>query len=436
MTHCPPWTVPCQRWVARLAARRSVADHEQRGEPSEHRRDRERDQRAEDADRMQSVHPAPVDGVDAPLDDGGPDQPADQGVTRARGQPEPPGRQVPGGGRRQARADHRDRLRRRHGHDSSDRVRDGGAHQQRAQQVEDRREDDRLRRPRGAGGHQRRDRVRGVVQPVGDREAEREEDRDRESCVHPPTLCGPVAIALTKRRSRLGAAMNEERSDTGTRVVIVGGGVAGLETLLALELTSPATGVALTLVAPQPDFVYKPLLVEEPFDLGPAERHELGPLAEEKGARFVQRAVTAVRPEATYSSSTTARRSSTTTCSSRRAAVSSRRWRERRPFPPAPSRSVPTRSSIGRGQGPPPGVRRPGGGHLVAAALRARPDDATPCDRAATGRDRSRSSPPNPPPLRSSARRQARPSASYSRQGGSTSSRAQRCAASTKAESP
>ena len=43
--------------------------------------------------------------------------------------------------------------------------------------------------------------------------------------------------------------------------------------------------VALTLVAPQPDFVYKPLLVEEPFDLGPAERHELGPLAEEKGAR-------------------------------------------------------------------------------------------------------------------------------------------------------
>jgi sulfide:quinone oxidoreductase len=49
------------------------------------------------------------------------------------------------------------------------------------------------------------------------------------------------------------------------------------------------------LVAPQPDFVYKPLLVEEPFDLGPAERHELRPLAEEKGARFVQAAVTAVR---------------------------------------------------------------------------------------------------------------------------------------------
>ncbi len=94
--------------------------------------------------------------------------------------------------------------------------------------------------------------------------------------------------------------------------------------------------VSLTLVAPQPDFVYKPLLVEEPFDLGPAERHELGPLAEEKGARFVQRAVTAVRPEGSHtSSSTTARRSSTTTCSSPPAAVSGRRWRERRRSPPA-----------------------------------------------------------------------------------------------------
>ena len=92
------------------------------------------------------------------------------------------------------------------------------------------------------------------------------------------------------------SAMNKEQSDTGTRV-IVGGGVAGLETLLALDDLA-GDRVSLTLVAPQPDFVYKPLLVEEPFDLGPAERHELGPLAEEKGARFVQRAVTAVRPEA------------------------------------------------------------------------------------------------------------------------------------------
>jgi sulfide:quinone oxidoreductase len=82
----------------------------------------------------------------------------------------------------------------------------------------------------------------------------------------------------------------------GTRVVIVGGGVAGVEALLALSDLA-GDRAALTLVAPEPDFLYKPLLVEEPFDLGPAARYELQPLAAEKGATFVQRAVKAVRPQ-------------------------------------------------------------------------------------------------------------------------------------------
>jgi sulfide:quinone oxidoreductase len=90
--------------------------------------------------------------------------------------------------------------------------------------------------------------------------------------------------------------MSEPRMGDGSRVVIVGGGVAGLEALLALADLA-GDRVAITLVAPQPDFLYKPLLVEEPFDLGPAERHELQPLAAEKGADFVQRAVRAVRPQ-------------------------------------------------------------------------------------------------------------------------------------------
>jgi sulfide:quinone oxidoreductase len=71
------------------------------------------------------------------------------------------------------------------------------------------------------------------------------------------------------------------------RVVIVGGGVAGLEALLALrDLAGDRADV--TLVAPEADFLYKPLLVEEPFDLGPAEQHALAPVAEELGARFQQ----------------------------------------------------------------------------------------------------------------------------------------------------
>jgi sulfide:quinone oxidoreductase len=82
----------------------------------------------------------------------------------------------------------------------------------------------------------------------------------------------------------------------GAKVVIVGGGVAGLEGMLALsDLAGDRAN--LTLVSASPDFLYKPLLVEEPFDLGPAERHELAPLAEEKGARFVLGAVAAVRPD-------------------------------------------------------------------------------------------------------------------------------------------
>jgi sulfide:quinone oxidoreductase len=89
--------------------------------------------------------------------------------------------------------------------------------------------------------------------------------------------------------------MNDEPTKRA-RVVIAGGGVAGLETLLALHDLA-GDQAALTLVAPEPDFLYKPLLVEEPFALGPAERHELAPLATEKGAHFEQRAVKAVRPD-------------------------------------------------------------------------------------------------------------------------------------------
>ena len=89
---------------------------------------------------------------------------------------------------------------------------------------------------------------------------------------------------------------NDATGNNGTRVVIVGGGVAGVEALLALSDLA-GDRAALTLVAPEPDFLYKPLLVEEPFDLGPAARYELEPLARERGAGFVQRAVKAVRPQ-------------------------------------------------------------------------------------------------------------------------------------------
>ena len=86
-----------------------------------------------------------------------------------------------------------------------------------------------------------------------------------------------------------------EPNDSGARVCIVGGGVAGVESLLALRDLA-GDHARLTLVAREPDFVYKPLLVEEPFGLGPPEQYALAPLAEEQGANFMLGSVQSVDP--------------------------------------------------------------------------------------------------------------------------------------------
>jgi sulfide:quinone oxidoreductase len=86
-----------------------------------------------------------------------------------------------------------------------------------------------------------------------------------------------------------------EPNDGGARICIVGGGVAGVEALLALRDLA-GDRAHLTLIAPEPDFVYKPLLVEEPFGLGPPEQYALEPLAEEQHAEFVLKALSAVEP--------------------------------------------------------------------------------------------------------------------------------------------
>ncbi len=78
-------------------------------------------------------------------------------------------------------------------------------------------------------------------------------------------------------------------------MLIAGGGIAGLETLLALHDLASGS-LAITLVAPDPEFTYKPLTVEEPFSLQPAESHELAPVVEQHGAEFVRGAVAAVDP--------------------------------------------------------------------------------------------------------------------------------------------
>ncbi len=71
------------------------------------------------------------------------------------------------------------------------------------------------------------------------------------------------------------------------RVVIAGGGIAGIEGLLALHALA-AHRVALTLVAPTGDFVYRPLAVAEPFALGSPRRTPLADAARAADAEFVQ----------------------------------------------------------------------------------------------------------------------------------------------------
>jgi sulfide:quinone oxidoreductase len=69
-------------------------------------------------------------------------------------------------------------------------------------------------------------------------------------------------------------------------IVIAGGGVAGLEALLALRAMA-GRRARLTLVAPDPEFVYKPLAIAEPFGLGHAHRVPLTRFAEEAGAELL-----------------------------------------------------------------------------------------------------------------------------------------------------
>jgi sulfide:quinone oxidoreductase len=74
---------------------------------------------------------------------------------------------------------------------------------------------------------------------------------------------------------------------TPQRVVVAGGGVAGLEALLALHALA-GDRVELTLVSPTADFVYRPLAVAEPFALGAARKTPLADVARAAAATFVK----------------------------------------------------------------------------------------------------------------------------------------------------
>jgi sulfide:quinone oxidoreductase len=71
------------------------------------------------------------------------------------------------------------------------------------------------------------------------------------------------------------------------RVLVAGGGVAGLETLLALRDLA-GERVRCALLTPEPDFVYRPMAVAEPFARGRAARHRLDAIARDLSAELVE----------------------------------------------------------------------------------------------------------------------------------------------------
>jgi sulfide:quinone oxidoreductase len=87
-----------------------------------------------------------------------------------------------------------------------------------------------------------------------------------------------------------------ERRASPVRVLIAGGGVAALEATLALAALA-GDRVAITLVAPESGFVYRPLAVAEPFRVGEVERFPLRPLVEAAGAELERGRVVAVDPD-------------------------------------------------------------------------------------------------------------------------------------------
>lgn len=70
-------------------------------------------------------------------------------------------------------------------------------------------------------------------------------------------------------------------------VLIAGGSVAALEAALALDDLG-GDAAATTVLAPEPDFSYRPMSVREPFSYEGAKRYPIAPILDECGAKLVR----------------------------------------------------------------------------------------------------------------------------------------------------
>src|SRR6059058_4194671 len=82
------------------------------------------------------------------------------------------------------------------------------------------------------------------------------------------------------------------------RVVVAGGGVAGLEAVLALH-TQAGSRVQITLLEPSIELVDRPMLVARPFAAGRAERTPIARILGPTGATHLRESLSSVDPAAT-----------------------------------------------------------------------------------------------------------------------------------------
>jgi sulfide:quinone oxidoreductase len=86
-------------------------------------------------------------------------------------------------------------------------------------------------------------------------------------------------------RNPIPTPATSSRSDK-LNVVIAGGGVAALETALALADLAPDR-TEVTVIAPNSEFVYRPMVVREPFAYGAAHRYPLESIVHDAGATLL-----------------------------------------------------------------------------------------------------------------------------------------------------
>ncbi|MCW3040172.1 MAG: hypothetical protein JWM31_2077, partial [Solirubrobacterales bacterium] len=91
--------------------------------------------------------------------------------------------------------------------------------------------------------------------------------------------------------------MSTSSASDPLHLVVVGGGIAALEAVLAVHDLA-GSRVRITLIAPEPDFALPPLAVAEPFARGFADPLPLADVMAEHGGVFLRSAVLAVDPAA------------------------------------------------------------------------------------------------------------------------------------------